>query len=160
MKEMQIKKWLEVLNNKNKYDRLLKSFINYKKVDLSIIARNRGDIMETCLTNVKAKNTGLHTKSDGDGLIICGEIVEIKYISSSTGASSQMQGTICKNTLCAFNNGEKIEFRLIETTSLKGKPNNDSKRKRGERLTYDLNYSKGKLIATYTIENGLQGAIA
>ena len=159
MKEMEIKKWLEVLNNKNKYDRLLKSFINYKKVGLSIIARNRGDIMETCLTNAKAKNTGSHIKSDGDGLIICGEVVEIKYISVSTGASSQMQGTICNNTLCAFNNGEKIEFRLINTSDLQGKENN-SGRKRGERLTYDLNHSKGKLIATYTIENGLQGAIA
>ena len=148
--------FLKKLEQSNKTaDKILSSFAKTRNLTKVKEIRNRGDLFESCITGVNCKNTGLHTISNGDykGL-------EIKYISISTGASSAMKGTICKQHLIGFNNGKSIEFRLINTSDLQGKENNDSKRKRGERLTYDLNHSKGKLIATYTIENGLQGAIA
>ena len=147
--------FLKKLEQSNKTaDKILLSFAKTRNLTNVKEIRNRGDLFESCITGINCKNSGLHTISNGDykGL-------ELKYITTSTGASSAMKGTICKQHLIGFNNGKSIEIRLIDTSDLQGKENN-SGRKRGDRLTYDLNHNKGKVVAIYTIENGLQGAIA
>lgn len=113
---------LDILKQGNKYDRLLATWLEFrgqKVVDLvnNHNCKNRGDFVEMAITGTLVNRTGAHGISHGD-TIINGQPVEIKYISRTTSASQQMQGTIARNAIIVFNDGNRIVARLIKESEI------------------------------------------
>ena len=106
----------------NKRDLILLEFLLSHHIEKTLEHNNklynRGELFEMALTQELVKRTGRHEISTGDW-IYNGEPVEIKYLSTQTGASDQEQGTTCKHYLIGFNDGDKIIIKLINKKDLK-----------------------------------------
>lgn len=106
----------------NKRDMILLEFLLSHNIDKTLANNdnlyNRGDLFEMALTQELVKRTGRHEISTGDWTFN-GEPVEIKYLSTQTGASDQEKGTTCKHYLIGFNDGDKIIIKLINKKDLK-----------------------------------------
>ena len=76
----------------NKRDMILLEFLISHNIDKTLAHNNklynRGDLFEMALTRELVKRTGRHEISTGDWTFN-GEPVEIKYLSTQTGASDQ-----------------------------------------------------------------------
>ena len=115
-------KTLKAKLQQNKRDIVLLEFLLSHNIDKTLANNdnlyNRGDLFEMALTQELVKRTGRHEISTGDW-IYNGEPVEIKYLSTQTGASDQEKGTTCNYYLIGFNDGDKITIKLIKKKDLK-----------------------------------------
>lgn len=98
---------------------------------------NRGDFFEMAITKEPVKRNGLHEMSKGD-YVYNNLVVEIKYLTTKTGASKDLRGTLASHYLIGFNNGQRLEIRLIAKNELITRP--DGKR---EKIAYQDNINKG-----------------
>ena len=125
----------------NKRDMILLEFLLSHNIDKTLANNdnlyNRGDLFEMALTRELVKRDGLHAVSQGDWTYN-GVSVEIKYLTKQTGASDQMNGTICNYYLIGFNDGDKITIKLIKKKDLKTRYE-----KTRQKITYQDNINLG-----------------
>lgn len=98
---------------------------------------NRGDMFECAITLKNVVRTGLHEMSKGDYKL--GDlIVEIKYLTTKTKADIDARGTHASHYLIGFNNGKRIELRLIKKSDLVVE---------NGKVTYQNNFNRGEVIS-------------
>lgn len=111
-------------NSTLKADKVLLDFIRNRHAENLVNAQNmgkhynRGDVLEMGITLIPVKRDGLHAQSQGD-TVLNGVAYEIKYITKKTSASVALKGTTALFHLIAFNDGNRLIFKVIPTKDLK-----------------------------------------
>lgn len=128
----------KLLNNDNVADKKLAEFIISRKAEnlANATAFNRGKMFEVAITK-QPFNAGGKGQSKGD-YVFKGRVIEIKYLTKKTGASSQQKGTIAEHYLIGFNTGKEIIIKIINKNELKVR----AEKTRGK-ITYQDNINLG-----------------
>ncbi len=142
----------KLLTTKKKADLVLYAFIIACGVSTIVNegAFNRGDMFETCLTHAPKKYCAQKI-SQGD-MVLNGVIYEIKYVSKSTFASAQTNGSVTDNYIIAFNTNKEIIIKAFKESELTYKMTTPSKTHPSKPvITYKNNIENGKVLKVFTL---------